>query len=736
MSKPRPVKRPRKSSSPPSSSTSLYNNNNQISNSSSSVSAYQSQHDQQHNQHHNNNNNNGTFAKPTSPSKLLQASSSSSSSSSNHSSSSSSSVSSSKKILNNPSSVSRPSMDINGNPISYAVDDSVYSELALLRQENEKLKTKLNKLAPKKKRLDTSLHSISDASNRVQKRTLARQTSVATDAALNEIAMSAERNVTTNLLAEHIIDRCSGTVAHKDFESIMRRPNFVREFMSMCDETKNILSKEKRVLDINSPCYVLGDIHGNLDDLRFFSQRLWTLGMHLTGSNFLFMGDYVDRGMYGIEVIMYLFAYKIKVPHKVFLLRGNHETRSVNGWVAWYKQRCFLHQCRVRFGRYGDSIWEKVNQVFDCLPFAATIDESIFCVHGGIPPRETSLPGNRIQQMLQIPVPVKIPFPSEHLSGAIDSEAEHDEDDEGEDVDVDIELKSSNADISGILQVVNEEEEYVELESENESEDIQMTDRKNESSSSSVSSSSQSSVVPVTQPQDDSQESQDNDDRNDGQNELPVSDEEEESSEDHYHSVASQATQVGDSQRSQVSDYDDDDDDGDDNNADANGKVEDDPNESEESKMERKKELQLHRTRLYQRLAFNLIWADPADTKQEIALQHNKNSTESSGEDVGRRLQNGFGKGHRGDDSVIYGWNAINEFLQETGCELIMRAHEATAGGVKICKHAKVITVFSTSKDHGVRKGNASCACVLVDRHNICVINKSPLYDEMYLSVE
>ena len=50
---------------------------------------------------------------------------------------------------------------------------------------------------------------------------------------------------------------------------------------------------------------------------------------------------------------------------------------------------------------------------------------------------------------------------------------------------------------------------------------------------------------------------------------------------------------------------------------------------------------------------------------------------------------------------MIYGWNAINEFLQETNCTLIMRAHEATAGGVKICKHAKVITVFSTSKGRG-----------------------------------
>jgi hypothetical protein len=65
-----------------------------------------------------------------------------------------------------------------------------------------------------------------------------------------------------------------------------------------------------------------------------------------------------------------------------------------------------------------------------------------------------------------------------------------------------------------------------------------------------------------------------------------------------------------------------------------------------------------------------------------------------------------------------------------------MRAHEATAGGVKICKHAKVITVFSTSKDHGVKSNQASCACVLVDRSKICVINKSPLYDETYVSVE
>ncbi len=106
------------------------------------------------------------------------------------------------------------------------------------------------------------------------------------------------------------------------------------------------------------------------------------------------------------------------------------------------------------------------------------------------------------------------------------------------------------------------------------------------------------------------------------------------------------------------------------------------------------------------------------------------------GQENQHRSQPGFCKGHRGEDSVVYGWNAINDFLEETGCQLIMRAHEATAGGVKICKHAKVITVFSTSKDHGVREGSASCACVLVDRESIVVINRSPLYDETYVRVD
>lgn len=82
--------------------------------------------------------------------------------------------------------------------------------------------------------------------------------------------------------------------------------------------------------------HILGDLHGNVFDLLHFEGTLWHLGANLCPCELLFLGDYVDRGPFSIEVIAYLFAYKIQNPHKVHLLRGNHEIRDVQKMFTFY----------------------------------------------------------------------------------------------------------------------------------------------------------------------------------------------------------------------------------------------------------------------------------------------------------------------------------------------------------------------------------------------------------------
>jgi diadenosine tetraphosphatase ApaH/serine/threonine PP2A family protein phosphatase len=105
---------------------------------------------------------------------------------------------------------------------------------------------------------------------------------------------------------------------------------------------------------------------------------------------------------------------KVLYPTKVFLLRGNHETRDVNGWEEHYGARALLYQCRQRFGNdVGYRIWETCNASFDRLPLAAVIDQDIFCVHGGIP-RPVSDKTTRIQDILTVPRVAGINPPYEH----------------------------------------------------------------------------------------------------------------------------------------------------------------------------------------------------------------------------------------------------------------------------------------------------------------------------------
>jgi diadenosine tetraphosphatase ApaH/serine/threonine PP2A family protein phosphatase len=222
---------------------------------------------------------------------------------------------------------------------------------------------------------------------------------------------SGESDYSNHPLAVRIMDMFQRPSENVDY---LNSEQFAKDLFKLCQKVRHVLEGEPRVVYVQSPAYIFGDIHGNLEDLHFFSDNIWRLGMSLTAGNFVFLGDYVDRGMSCLEVTAYLLAMKLQLPDKVFLLRGNHETRDVNGWEEHYGERSFIYQCRSRFGDdIGYRVWEACNQVFDRLPLCGVVDQDIFCVHGGIP-RPVGEGTTRVQDILNVPKVAGINPPYEH----------------------------------------------------------------------------------------------------------------------------------------------------------------------------------------------------------------------------------------------------------------------------------------------------------------------------------
>jgi Ca2+-binding EF-hand superfamily protein len=179
--------------------------------------------------------------------------------------------------------------------------------------------------------------------------------------------------------------------------------NLGRSIVNLCKEVREIIKNEPRSLKLSSPCYILGDIHGNYQDLVCFEKCLWRTTPLLSPASFLFLGDYVDRGIHGLEVVIYLLAIKYQCPKKVLLLRGNHEIRKVQQMFT------FFTECIGKFGDVlGLEVWNAINTVFDVLPFSAVIDDKILCLHGGIP-SPSSCPDEFISMVNDIPVPLSDP---------------------------------------------------------------------------------------------------------------------------------------------------------------------------------------------------------------------------------------------------------------------------------------------------------------------------------------
>ncbi|CDO93308.1 unnamed protein product [Kluyveromyces dobzhanskii CBS 2104] len=163
------------------------------------------------------------------------------------------------------------------------------------------------------------------------------------------------------------------------------------EIQLVCTMAREIFLNQPSLLKLQAPIKVVGDVHGQFTDLL----RILRLSGVPPETNYLFLGDYVDRGKQSLETILLLLCYKVKYPDNFFMLRGNHESANVTKMYGFYDE------CKRRLSTKS---WKMFVDVFNTLPFAAIIQDKIFCVHGGISPQLTNL-----KQVTKIQRPTDIP---------------------------------------------------------------------------------------------------------------------------------------------------------------------------------------------------------------------------------------------------------------------------------------------------------------------------------------
>lgn len=166
----------------------------------------------------------------------------------------------------------------------------------------------------------------------------------------------------------------------------LRRCEVLEEWCvgQLCEQAKEIMVEESNVQRVAAPVTICGDIHGQFYDLL----ELFRVGGECPTTNYLFLGDFVDRGHYSVETFLFLLALKVRYPTKMTLIRGNHESRQITQVYGFYDE------CLRKYG--SAQVWKYCTEVFDFLSLSAIIDDRVFCVHGGLSPSIATLDQIRI----------------------------------------------------------------------------------------------------------------------------------------------------------------------------------------------------------------------------------------------------------------------------------------------------------------------------------------------------
>lgn len=150
------------------------------------------------------------------------------------------------------------------------------------------------------------------------------------------------------------------------------------EITAICQAAREVFLSQPALLELSPPVKIVGDVHGQYTDLI----RMFEMCGFPPNSNYLFLGDYVDRGKQSLETILLLLCYKLRFPENFFLLRGNHECANVTRVYGFYDE------CKRRTNV---KIWKSFVDTFNTLPIASIVAGKIFCVHGGLSPSLTHM---------------------------------------------------------------------------------------------------------------------------------------------------------------------------------------------------------------------------------------------------------------------------------------------------------------------------------------------------------
>eukprot|EP00916_Digyalum_oweni_P004267 GHVL01007523.1.p1 GENE.GHVL01007523.1~~GHVL01007523.1.p1 ORF type:complete len:230 (-),score=33.83 GHVL01007523.1:295-984(-) len=143
--------------------------------------------------------------------------------------------------------------------------------------------------------------------------------------------------------------------------------------LELITKASEIISNEPNLLKLKDPITVVGDIHGQFFDFV----KLLDVGGSPETTQYIFLGDYVDRGSFSIECLLLLYALKVNFPTRIWLLRGNHECRQMTAFFN------FRDECEYK---YDLTVYQAFMDSFDTLPIAATINGKFLAVHGGLSP--------------------------------------------------------------------------------------------------------------------------------------------------------------------------------------------------------------------------------------------------------------------------------------------------------------------------------------------------------------